>query len=223
MLILFALGIIKNKVDALCLSADKPTELGATSQQLAEALLSANKTEAVNVVKFNGRLTNFYSSKFNVIKLSSEIYFSNSFSSICLAAYLSAQAHLASYGNLFIRTKWFFKPLSMIIASLLIPVILVTAIMQSTNTLPEIAFIAAVSTFSCFVLCVALKLIMLFVESKTIKKALELLKISNALNANELKLAENHLKSIIISNFAQYFACLFAFIKLLVPFRSMEK
>ena len=198
-------------------------EINKSSVEIAKHLLNNTITKDVDVVKFDGKKSNYYNSKYKAIKLSGEVYESNSMYAICLGAYLASQAILDFKGNLLIKTKWFYKPIITIVSFIQLPVLLICAILHSSNIIPNVIFTLNLAVLIAYAVSLIFVLLITPTRISTKKMALELLKKSNALSENELKIANDIINSIILKEFSMFTSLLFQFIFFAGPAKIYEK
>ena len=223
-LLLFAIifsNILKTKADFVFGNlSDFSPEINISSGDYAKHILKdIENTKSVKVVKFDGKKTNFYSSKYNVIKLSTEKSTSKLLNDLCLSAFLSTEAHLANFGKIFFKTKWLTKPIISAIYYMFLPLIFICAILNISSSLTNVSFYVSILALSLFILAFVFNLIFLAIEKKATKKTLEFFKKTNALNEDELKMAAESLNSIVYQNFVENTSNIFGIFKLMVPFK----
>ena len=166
-----------------------PLSNGLTGKQVAEKMLRENGIFDVQVLSFQGFLSDHYNPANKTVNLSSEVFSGNSISAAAIAAHECGHAvqHANSYSWLTLRTR--LVPVVKLSSNLVNIVLLIGVIMAASgNTsllLVGIALMAVTVVFS---------LITLPVEFDASRRALAWLNNTNVTNAVEYPKAKDALK-----------------------------
>lgn len=182
--------------------------LGISSQEAAQRILNDAGIYDVRIDRIKGNLTDHYSPKEKVLRLSDSVYGSSSVSSIGVAAHECGHAiqHKVGYVPLALRSAS--VPIANIGSKLSWPVILLGLIFGWTG-LFRIGIIL-------FLFVVAFQLITLPVEFDASHRALKILKQNQLLNPSELTSARKVLSAAAMTYVAALFTAILQLLRLIL-------
>jgi hypothetical protein len=181
---------------------------GITSQQAAEAILHSAGIYDVRIERINGNLTDHYSPKEKVLRLSDSVYGSTSVAAIGVAAHECGHAiqHQVGYAPLKLRSAS--VPIANIGSTLSWPLILIGLILGSYG-LAEIGVLL-------FIFVVMFQLITLPVEFDASSRALKVLNQQNMLFGKEMSGARKVLTAAALTYVAALFASVLQLLRLIL-------
>jgi hypothetical protein len=181
---------------------------GMTSQQAAEAILHSAGIYDVRIERINGNLTDHYSPKEKVLRLSDSVYGSTSVAAIGVAAHECGHAiqHQVGYAPLKLRSAS--VPIANIGSTLSWPLILIGLILGSYG-LAEIGVLL-------FIFVVMFQLITLPVEFDASSRALKVLNQQNMLFGKEMSGARKVLTAAALTYVAALFASVLQLLRLIL-------
>lgn len=198
------------------------TKNALNGREFTEKLIELDNLKNVKISKLNNKKTNYYSSKYNVIKLSPENYTSNQLSALAVCANCENQARLAQQKTLFFLTKTAISIISNIISVIFLPSLLILAIINTSNP-SNINSIILFVFLICFTLSFIFQAIILVFELISTKKCKENLKKINLFEKDELEFLSKQLTALTVYSFYKFTRMEFSFFNLLVPnLRSAE-
>ncbi|MBQ8451897.1 MAG: zinc metallopeptidase [Clostridia bacterium] len=193
---------------------------GITGAEVARRLLKKAGAN-VEVVRINGTLTDCYNSKYKVIKLSNEVYDSNSISALGVAAHETGHAIQDCSGMFWFKLKTFISPVLSLISRLCIPLVLIGAIVDIVFLLPTVGFYIVLVSVISYGVALIFNILTLPLEYDASKRALKMLKEEGFLTESELKGAKSVLRAALhtyISSFMTSLVYFLRFLGLLVMF-----
>ena len=155
---------------------------GKTASEIARLYLDYAGLKDIQIIKVNGRLTDYYNHKKKIIALSSDVYDSSSLSAIGVACHEVGHALQYKSAYLPIKLRNLIIPLCNFSNGLLWPLVIIGAILYYTN-LGQICILIGVGIFT---LSVLLNLVTLPVEYNASKRACNLLLNSTLLDSEEV-------------------------------------
>ena len=181
---------------------------GITSEQAAQAILQSAGINDVQIGRVSGNLTDFYSPKDKILKLSDSVSGSTSVAAIGVAAHECGHAiqHNVGYGPLKLRSAA--VPVAKFGSYLSWPVILIGLWLGRTN----IAQLGVV----LFLAVVAFQIVTLPVEFNASRRALEVLDKQGMLVDNELRGAKKVLKAAALTYVAAVFTSILQLLRLIL-------
>jgi hypothetical protein len=188
---------------------------GITSQQAAEAILHSAGIYDVRIERINGNLTDHYSPKEKVLRLSDSVYGSTSVAAIGVAAHECGHAiqHQIGYAPLKLRSAS--VPIANIGSTLSWPLILIGLILGSYG-LAEIGVLL-------FIFVVMFQLITLPVEFDASSRALKVLNQQNMLFGKEMSGARKVLTAAALTYVAALFASVLQLLRLVLLTQGGER
>lgn len=184
---------------------------GYTGAQVARAILDSNGLSHIRVEHVAGNLTDHYDPSNNVIKLSDEVYGSNSIAAIGVAAHESGHAlqDASDYKPMRIRTA--IIPITNFGSTLSLPLILLGLILSFD--LLAILGIVLFSTMTVF------QLVTLPVEFNASRRALKTIEERGFLEGEELSGAKKVLSAAAMTYVAALFVSLMQLLRLVLIFQ----
>lgn len=116
-----------------------------TGSKLSEMLIAKNKLLKIHITNLNSKHTNYFSLKYNVIKVSPEINSSTSLSALALSSYLANQARLGQKKTILYCLKLIISFITKLCSIVFIPVVLVCAIIYASHQSSIINMIILIS------------------------------------------------------------------------------
>lgn len=192
----------------------KPSNSNCTSSELIECLIAKNKLINVNITSLNAKKTNYYSIKYNVIKLSPEVKDDTSITSLAIGSYLANQAKLGQKLTIIYFLKLFLSFICKIFSILFIPSVLICAIINASvsSTIPKtIIFILLI----CYTISFIIELILYALDLNSTNSIKEDISALGLLNETEITDIHKLNKVICQINFFDYTRTCLTFLKLL--------
>lgn len=181
---------------------------GITAERCAQAILRDAGINDVRIERVSGNLTDHYSPKEKVLRLSGTVYGSSSAAAIGVAAHECGHAIQHKEGYFPLKLRSASVPVAYIGSNLSWPVILLGLVFSNTNLAN-----AGVVLF-CFV--VFFQLITLPVEFNASRRALAVLKGENILASGELKCASKVLRAAALTYVAALFTSIMQLLRLIL-------
>lgn len=184
------------------------------SQIAHNLLISANITN-VDIARINGKLTDCYDSRNKVIKLSSNVFDSNSIAAIGVASHEVGHAIQDANKNLIFRARQIIIPITNFITRAFIPLIFIGAILNFMFFLPTIGYYITLASLISYGGSLLIYFVTLPLEYDASKKALRLLEQSTNLSDKELLGAKKVLNAAIHTYIAAFLSSLIYFMRFL--------
>lgn len=196
----FANFVIGTSLKNYALKLFKQTEGMHSNQKItgSELILTLNKhtqLKSLKLTKLKARKTNYYSIKYNVIKLSPVTFASYELSQLSIAANCFMQAKLAQHHTIFYMFKLFFNFVSKIISAIFLPLFLICAIINK-NASTHTAYFLILFSLIAFVLCMLIQLVDLLINILYSKNILNAIKITNKFSDTELATMQKQLTAV---------------------------
>lgn len=189
-------------------------KLKISGQEAARKILDSNELEKVYVVATSGNLTDHYDSSRKVIRLSNDIYNSDSIASVAVAAHECGHAIQDKDGYFFMRLRSFIYPIVRIGTMFSYLVIFIGALAQAINVIYlGIGLVALGLIF---------QLVTLPVEFDASKRALSELKRLNLVNDEELDGAKKMLTSAALTYVAGVLSSVLELLRLILAFTDKK-
>ncbi len=184
-----------------------PNSRGLTGEAAARAVLSAHGISNVKIEPVKGSLTDHFSPKENIIRLSEGVFSQNSIAAVCIAAHEAGHAvqHAEGYTPNKIRTS--IIPAANITSKLSMPLILAGFIFS--DVLVWVGIIA-------YSLAVLVYLVTLPVEFDASRRALATIKSSYLLDESEYKGAKSVLTAAAMTYVASALTAILQFLRLVL-------
>lgn len=185
-----------------------------TSTEIAECLIAKNQLININITSLNAKKTNYYSIKYNVIKLAPDVKEDTSLSSLATASYLSNQAKFGQRHTILYFIKLFFSFICKISSIIFFPSVLLCAIINASvkSSIPKTIILVLLT---CYIISFIIQLIFLALEidsTQVIKKDITNLQI---FNESEIQDIHHLTKLLCLINFFNYTRLSLAFLQLL--------
>lgn len=197
---IFANFIVGTSLKNYALKLFKQTEGMYSNKKITgnELILTLNKhTQLKNLklTKLKARKTNYYSFKYNVIKLSPVTFASYELSQLSISANCFMQAKLAQHHTIFYMFKLFFIFVSKIISAIFLPLFLICAIINK-NASTHTAYFLILFSLIAFVLCMLIQLVDFLINIISSKKILGIIKSTNKFSVTELEIMQKQLTAV---------------------------
>lgn len=186
-----------------------------TGAQAAQRVLSANGVSSVQIQRVSGNLTDHYDPKGNVIRLSDSVYDSSSVAAIGVACHEAG--HAVQYAQHYapIKLRSAIIPVTNIGSKLAMPLILIGLVLSFGETL-SYGFVYA--GIACFGLSAVFQLVTLPVEFNASRRAMNAIRDSELLTAEEQHGARKTLTAAAMTYVAALAVALAQLLRLIVLF-----
>lgn len=181
---------------------------GITAERCAQVILRDAGIDDVRIERVSGSLTDHYSPKEKVLRLSGSVYGSSSAAAIGVAAHECGHAIQHKEGYFPLKLRSASTPIAYIGSNLSWPIILLGLIFGSTNLAN-----AGVVLFGFVVL---FQLITLPVEFNASRRALTVLESESILESDELKCASKVLRAAALTYVAALFTSIMQLLRLII-------
>lgn len=184
--------------------------------ELLLALSKQAKLKNLTIIKLKAKKTNYYSFKYNVIKLSPVTHASYELSQLSIVSHCYGQAKLSQNHSLFYMFRLFFNFVSKLVSALFLPILLICAIINVKSESAVLRTILLI-TMLLFLVCFIIQLLDYLINVLTAKKIVSDLKSTNLLTESEIEIMSEQLRSICKIVFYDYSRFVFVFLKLASP------
>ena len=191
------------------------SQRGLTGAQAAARVLQANGVTNVRIERISGQLTDHFDPKTNVIRLSDNVYDSNSVAAIGVACHEAGHAvqYAVGYGPIHLRAA--IIPITNIGSKLAMPLILIGLLLEF---FAEISNIFVVLGVICFSLSVVFQFVTLPVEFNASSRAINAISDSYILTDDELRGAKKTLTAAAMTYVAATAVALMQLLRLIMIF-----
>lgn len=191
------------------------SQRGLTGAQAAARVLQANGVTNVRIERISGQLTDHFDPKTNVIRLSDNVYNSNSVAAIGVACHEAGHAvqYAVGYGPIHLRAA--IIPITNIGSKLAMPLILIGLLLEF---FAEISNIFVVLGVICFSLSVVFQFVTLPVEFNASSRAINAISDSYILTGDELRGAKKTLTAAAMTYVAATAVALMQLLRLIMIF-----
>jgi Zn-dependent membrane protease YugP len=191
------------------------SQRGLTGAQAAARVLQANGVTNVRIERISGQLTDHFDPKTNVIRLSDNVYDSNSVAAIGVACHEAGHAvqYAVGYGPIHLRAA--IIPITNIGSKLAMPLILIGLLLEF---FAEISNIFVVLGVICFSLSVVFQFVTLPVEFNASRRAINAIADSYILTDDELRGAKKTLTAAAMTYVAATAVALMQLLRLIMIF-----
>lgn len=179
--------------------------------------LAKNNNLNTTIAKINTNKTNYYSFKYNVIKLSSNTLYSYEFSQLAICAFCTKQALFAKNNGFLYVVNIALNFLAKLLTIIFIPTLLVCSILNISFNLNKISFLILTISAVCFAVCIVFELIKLLFQLISTKKFISNIKKTNFFSEKELNILKNQMQAIYKLSYADFTTYSLSFFKLLNP------
>ena len=193
---------------------------GMTGYDAARMILDYHGLQSVRIERVGGNLTDHYSPKENVIRLSDAVYNSRTAAAVGVAAHECGHAVQHAKGYLPIKIRTAIVPITNIGSRLAIPLILIGILLSySAAQYISIAYVGVV----CFSLCALFQLVTLPTEYNASARAMKALENGGRLTAQELKGSRRVLSAAALTYVAALAVSLMQLLRLLLLVRGSDR
>lgn len=194
------------------------TEKNLTANEVASLILNAADINDVTLEQVSGELTDHYDSKKLKIGISEKNFNSTSVASIGIVAHECGHAiqHASNYFPL--KLRHLVISVYNLASKLLMPIILIGLVFDFLLLINGIAKIFLIAGIVVFGISLILNLVTLPVEFNASRRALKILKESEILNQEELKMAKKVLSSAALTYVAAFLYSLLNFLRFVLIF-----
>ena len=191
------------------------SQRGLTGAQAAARVLQANGVANVRIERISGQLTDHFDPRTNVIRLSDNVYDSNSVAAIGVACHEAGHAvqYAVNYGP--IRLRAAIIPITNIGSKLAMPLILIGLLLEF---FAEVSNIFVVLGVICFSLSVIFQIVTLPVEFNASRRAINAISDSYILTDDELRGAKKTLTAAAMTYVAATAVALMQLLRLIMIF-----
>ncbi len=181
---------------------------GLTGAMAARQILDANGLQHVPIEMVEGKLSDHYDPRANVIRLSREVYFSNSVAAVGVAAHETGHAIQYQVGYTPIKIRAAIIPATRIGSALAFPLVILGVIFSAFSFLVPLGILL-------FTAVVLFQLVTLPVEFNASSRALKVLRERQMLSPQELKGAGKVLHAAAMTYVAALITAIFNLLRLL--------
>ena len=141
-LIVLTVGYFMNKQSVACFKhyQNKENKKGIISKELALQLFKQNRLKGTALTTLKAKKSNYFSAKYNVIKLSPETINSPYLFDLAICAKCANHAKTQQYKYISSALKYIVSIISKFISIMIIPIILISSILNISGGLNKIAF-----------------------------------------------------------------------------------
>ncbi len=187
-----------------------------TGKELTETLINKNSLLNINITNLNAKKTNYYSLKYNVIKVAPEINNSTSLTALAISSNLANDARLGQKRTLIYCLKLIVSFISKLCSIIFVPTVLICAIINASTT-SNIPSIIIWITLILYASSLASKLTILCFEFISINKLTKDLESLRLFNKDEITTLKSLLHSLSRLDFWNYTIKSIAFFNLASP------
>jgi len=188
---------------------------GLTGAQAAARVLQANGVANIRIERISGQLTDHFDPRTNVIRLSDNVYDSNSVAAIGVACHEAGHAVQYAVGYGPIRLRAAIIPITNIGSKLAMPLILIGLLLEF---FAEVSNIFVVLGVICFSLSVVFQFVTLPVEFNASRRAINAISDSYILTDDELRGAKKTLTAAAMTYVAATAVALMQLLRLIMIF-----
>lgn len=172
-----------------------PSKANITSSELAKALLLRADIKDVEVVPIKGLLDDCYDPKRKVIKISMQAYNLTSIAALGVAAHEVGHAVQHHNKSFLFRLRNAIVPVVNLISKMYIPLVLAGSILSFTFMIPTVGFWICWGSVIAYGASLLFYLITLPLEFDASKKAIQMMRETEAFSETELKQAKHVLSA----------------------------
>lgn len=178
-----------------------------SADQIARDILKKNKITGIKIMPIGGKRTDYFDRRENSLRLSSEVYKSNSIASIAIASHEAGHAILCTQNDTLSDIRDTFIPIMEVASSSAIPLILIAFLFQID---PLVRFGMIV-----FIVVVLFHLLTLPIEWKAKNKVMKILNNAQYINNTDARSVEKMLNAISLLYIAAAFTSIFHLLKMI--------
>ncbi len=195
-----------------------PNTRGLTGEAAARAVLSAHGVTDVKIEHIRGTMTDHFSPRENIIRLSDGVYAQNSVAAVCIAAHEAGHAVQHAEGYVPNKIRSSLIPVANISSKLAIPIIIVGCLITSA------ASTAVIWTgIIAYSLAVLVYLVTLPVEFDASRRALQTIRDTRMLDESEYSGAKKVLTAAAMTYVASALTALIQFLRLVMILTGRRK
>ena len=192
-----------------------------TGAEMARLILDGNGCGDVRIERVAGKLTDHYDPQDGVLRLSNEVYSSDSVAAIGIAAHEAGHAvqYAVGYGPIKLRAA--IVPAVNFGSKLSMPLLLIGLLLMSFTRYAELRtvfYYIALSGVACFGLCVFFQLVTLPTEFNASRRAMQAIRTTHLLDDEECTAARKTLTAAALTYVAAMTVSLLQFLRLLSMF-----
>lgn len=187
-----AIGVLLNNQARACFSAHKNEthSKGLLAKDFTEQLFKHNKLRNISIINLRARKTNYYSAKYNVIKVLPEVANSHYLFDLAICAKCTNRATKQQYNYISSTLTLITTIFAKIVSMLFIPTILISAILNIGFELEKVSYIISLVSIICYLSVFIIQFVLYFIEQSSVKKIVSNIQKTNLLDKNELKTLE---------------------------------
>ena len=191
-----------------------------TGAQAAQRVLSANGVTGVRIEQVSGNLTDHYDPKANVIRLSNDVYNSNSTAAIGVACHEAGHAVQYAVHYAPIKLRAAIIPITNIGSRLAMPLILIGVLISALGNYSTILIDIGIL---CFSLSLVFQLVTLPVEFNASRRAMTAIRNGDILTSDEIKGARKTLTAAAMTYVAATFVAFAQLLRLILLFGGRRR
>lgn len=161
-IMVLTVGYYLHKKAILCFNQYQNIEnkKGIISKELAYQLFKVNNLRSTALTTLKAKKSNYFSAKYNVIKLSPLTIRSPYLFDLAICAKCANQAKTQQYNYISSALRYIVSLITRFISMLFIPIILITSILNMSFGLNKIAFTIALISLICYVLAFIIEFVL---------------------------------------------------------------
>jgi len=185
-------GVLINSQARVCFHGhkDEQNSKGLMGKEFSEKLFAHNKLRNISFVTLNAKKTNYYSAKYNVIKVAPGVAESSFLFDLALCAKCTNQATKQQYNYITATLKLLLSAFVKFMYIAFIPIVLICSILNITLGLEKISFIIVLVSIICYALAFIIQIIMHFIDQSTVNKITKNIEKLELFDEKELKTLE---------------------------------
>lgn len=191
---------------------------GLTGAQAARRVLDANGLQHIRIEHVSGNLTDHYSPKENVIRLSDSVYHNTSTAAIGVACHEAGHAVQHAVGYVPIKIRAAIIPITNIGSKLAVPLILLGLLFINTDL-----YWLVYAGILCFSFSAIFQLVTLPTEFNASRRALDAIQSGNLLSDQELEGARKTLRAAALTYVAALAVSLAQLLRLVLQFGGRRR
>ena len=193
-----AIGYFFNGQARICFNTHKEerNSNGIASKEFAEQLFEHNKLRNISLISLRAKKTNYYSSKYNVIKLAPEVANSDYLFDLAICAKCTNKATKQQYNYISSTLKMIANLFSKFISISFIPIVFIAAILNISFGLETASYLTTLIAIILYFIAFATELTLHFIEQVSVKKNISNIKDAKILEESELKTLEYFLSAL---------------------------
>lgn len=171
-LAILTIGFVLNNHAQICINnyGTKENSKGITAKEFTNLMFQQNKLKNIDISSLKSKKTNYYSAKYNVIKLSPEIIYSANFYNIAICAKCTNHATKQQYTYISATLCTIFSVIAKIISLLFVPIVFICAILNISFRFEKFAYVTTIIALVCYVIMFLVQLIIYFLNQLSTKQ-----------------------------------------------------